>query len=83
MLLRSSCVALAGLKRTPRKASGISSGMMMALKISADFPALFGLDRFMTFSAAICGIVAANSSRQDGEILGHVVGQREGGQRAA
>ncbi|MPN58006.1 hypothetical protein SDC9_205702 [bioreactor metagenome] len=62
MLLRSNCVALDGLKRTPRSASGINSGMMMALKISADSTAPVGLDRFMTFSAAICGIAAANSA---------------------
>ena len=62
MLLRSSSVAPAGLKRTPRSASGINAGMMSALKTSADSTALDGLDRFITLSAAIDGIAAANSA---------------------
>src|SRR3546814_12910129 len=60
MLLRSSWMALAGLKRTPRRARGISAGMMRALKIKADNIALAGLDRFITLSADIEGIAAAN-----------------------
>ena len=42
MLLRSRSVALAGLKRTPRNANGISNAMMIALKISAANTALVG-----------------------------------------
>src|SRR5690606_11474117 len=62
MFRRSSTVALAGLKRTPRRASGISAGITSALKINAASTAFFGLERCITFNAAIDGIAAANSA---------------------
>ena len=58
MFRRSKADALAGLKRTPRSASGISAGITSALNTSAASTAFDGLDRCMTSSAFICGIAA-------------------------
>ena len=40
--------------------SGIRQGMMMALKMSAERMALYGLDRCMIFSTCICGMAIMN-----------------------
>ena len=47
-----SATALAGLKRTPFSASGISAGMISALKTSAASTAFCGVDSRITLSAA-------------------------------
>ena len=62
MFRRSSAVAVAGRKRTPRNASGISAGITSALNTSAASTALRGLDSCITFNAAIDGIAAAEAT---------------------
>ena len=57
--------------------------MMIALKMTALRIALCGEARFMMFSGAICGKVADEHRGDDREIFGDVVGDAEGGQRAA
>ena len=60
MLRVSILLALMGLYLTPRMASGIRQGMMMALKIRADRMALVGDASFMMFSTCIWGITIIN-----------------------
>ena len=49
-----------GLYFTPFMAMCIRLGMMIALKISADRVALYGVDSFMILSMFICGITSWN-----------------------
>ena len=56
---------------------------MTALKITALSTALCGVASFMMFSGATCGNAPISIAGNDGEIFGHVVGDAEGGQRAA
>ena len=70
---------------TPRRASGMRATMTRALKITADSTALSGLCSFMMLSAfEVWGRQVASGGEQrrdDGEVLGHVVGDGEGGER--
>jgi len=68
---------------TPRSANGMSRTMMMALKMTADSTALCGECRRMTLKGAQLRKGHHEHRRDDGEVLGHVVGDAEGGQSAA
>ena len=68
---------------TPLSASGISATMIRALKMIAERMALCGEARRMTLSAPELRVEGQEHRRDDGEILGHVVRDREGGERAA
>ena len=57
--------------------------MISALKITADRMALCGVASPMTLSAPSSGQRGDEQRRDDGEVLRHVVGDGEGGQRAA
>ena len=57
--------------------------MISALKMIADRIALCGVDRPMMLSACELRIEGDEHRRDDGEVFRHVVGDREGGQRAA
>ena len=55
---------------------------MMALKMTAERMAECGLSSFMMLSVLRLREHALEHGRDDGEVLGHVVGDREGGERA-
>ncbi len=57
--------------------------MMSALKMIADRMALCGVDSCMMLSTPKLRIEGEKDRRDDGEILSHVVGNRERGERAA
>ena len=62
MLRRNNCVDVDGLNFTPRNAIGMSNGIMMALKISAERMALSELPNCITFNTLICGMAATKSA---------------------
>ena len=68
---------------TPRSASGIRATIIRALKITAERIALAGVCQPHDVQPSEHRIRARERRRDDGEILRHVVGQAEGGQRPA
>ena len=57
--------------------------MIRALKMTAERIAELGDSRLHDVERSRSGKTADEHRRDDGEVLGHVVGDREGGQRAA
>ena len=77
-LRRNKVSAPTGRYVTPFKAMGISIGIMIALKITAERMAEVAECRRMTSKVLSQGSVAAKRAGNDGEILGQVVGDGKG-----
>ena len=81
--MRKSGPAPIGRYLTPRKASGISATMINALKITAESTALCGVARLHDVERVELRIGHREGRRDDGEVLGDIVGDTKGRQRPA
>ena len=82
-LRRSRAAAPMARNLTPRSASGTSTTMINALNITADRMALSGVFQMHHVEHLQLRIGGDENGRQDGEIFGDIVGDRERRQRAA
>ena len=82
-LRRSICAAPAGVKRTPRRARGIERDDDQRVEDDRRQDRRLGLCSDITSSSPSAGIAAGEHRRDDREVLGDVVGDRERRQRAA